>query len=157
MERDGFYYSDGAPSTPGGLAGQAEMAADTVSLVEKSKTALGRGMGPGGLAKNAVTPQPDPAVVPVRKNLNETAFFFPHLISSKAGEVKLRFTMPEALTEWKLMAFAHDTKTRSGFIDGKAVTSLDLMVRPNAPRFLREGDALEFTTRVINTGETERV
>ena len=62
-----------------------------------------------------------------------------------------------ALTEWKLMAFAHDTKTRSGFIDGKAVTSLDLMVRPNAPRFLREGDALEFTTRVINTGETERV
>ena len=115
MERDGFYYSDGAPSTPGGLAGQAEMAADTVSLVEKSKTALGRGMGAGGLAKNAVTPQPDPAVVPVRKNLNETAFFFPHLISSKAGEVKLSFTMPEALTEWKLMAFAHDTKTRSGF------------------------------------------
>ncbi|MDP7442590.1 MAG: alpha-2-macroglobulin family protein, partial [Verrucomicrobiota bacterium] len=157
MERNGLYYSDGAPGTPGGLAGQAEMAADTVSLVEKSKTALGLGMGAGGLAKNAVTPQSDPAVVPVRKNLNETAFFFPHLVSSEAGEVKLSFTMPEALTEWKLMAFAHDTKTRSGFIDGKAVTSLDLMVRPNPPRFLREGDALEFTTRVINTGETARV
>ena len=64
--------------------------------------------------------------------------------------------MPEALTEWKLMAFMHDKKVRSGFIDGKTVTSLDLMVRPNPPRFLREGDVLEFTTRVLNTGETAR-
>ena len=92
----------------------------------------------------------------VRKNLNETAFFFPHAVSNENGEVELTFTMPEALTEWKLMAFVHDKQVRSGFIDGKTVTSLDLMVRPNPPRFLREGDVLEFTTRVLNTGETAR-
>jgi uncharacterized protein YfaS (alpha-2-macroglobulin family) len=94
--------------------------------------------------------------VSVRKNLNETAFFFPHVVSNENGEVELKFTMPEALTEWKLMAFVHDEQVRSGFIDGKTVTSLDLMVRPNPPRFLREGDVLEFTTRVLNTGETAR-
>ena len=77
------------------------------------------------------------AQVSVRKNLNETAFFFPHAVSNKNGEVELTFTMPEALTEWKLMAFMHDKQVRSGFIDGKTVTSLDLMVRPNPPRFLR--------------------
>ena len=130
------------------------------------------GMAPQGLAGSSTAyfagedkqnqfgepvPQPEPAAVSIRKNLNETAFFFPHVVSNKAGEVKLSFTMPEALTEWRLMAFAHDTKTRSGYLAGKAVTSLDLMVRPNPPRFLREGDALEFTTRVINTGETARV
>ena len=130
------------------------------------------GMAPQGLAGSSTAyfagedkqnqfgepvPQPEPAAVSIRKNLNETAFFFPHVVSNKAGEVKLSFTMPEALTEWRLMAFAHDAKTRSGYLDGKAVTSLDLMVRPNPPRFLREGDALEFTTRVINTGETARV
>ena len=70
--------------------------------------------------------------------------------------MNLTFTMPEALTEWKLMAFAHDAETRSGFIDGKTITSLDLMVRPNPPRFLREGDVLEFTTRVLNSGKTDR-
>ena len=96
------------------------------------------------------------AQVSVRKNLNETAFFFPHAVSNENGEVELTFTMPEALTEWKLMAFVHDKQVRSGFIDGKTVTSLDLMVRPNPPRFLREGDVLEFTTRVLNTGETAR-
>ena len=90
----------------------------------------------------------------VRKNLNETAFFFPARGLHENGEVELTFTMPEALTEWKLMAFVHDKQVRSGFIDGKTVTSLDLMVRPNPPRFLREGDVLEFTTRVLNTGET---
>ena len=128
------------------------------------KLGLAAGMAPQGLAGEdkqnqfgESVPQPKPAAVSIRKNLNETAFFFPHAVSNKAGEVKLSFTMPEALTEWKLMAFAHDAKTRSGYLDGKAVTSLDLMVRPNAPRFLREGDALEFTTRVINTGETARV
>ena len=128
------------------------------------KLGLAAGMAPQGLAGEdkqnqfgESVPQPKPAAVSIRKNLNETAFFFPHAVSNKAGEVKLSFTMPEALTEWRLMAFAHDAKTRSGYLDGKAVTSLDLMVRPNPPRFLREGDALEFTTRVINTGETARV
>ena len=96
------------------------------------------------------------AKVFVRKNLNETAFFFPHVVSNENGEVELTFIMPEALTEWKLMAFVHDKQVRSGFIDGKTVTSLDLMVRPNPPRFLREGDVLEFTTRVLNTGKTTR-
>ncbi|MDE2657799.1 MAG: MG2 domain-containing protein, partial [Verrucomicrobiota bacterium] len=152
MERSNLFYS-----APGSPTAEADMA-----TVERQRDASIGGVGGAGeLAQEGKydvgTLKPDPAVVPIRKNLNETAFFFPHLISSEAGEVKLSFTMPEALTEWKLMAFAHDAKTRSGFIDGKAVTSLDLMVRPNAPRFLREGDALEFTTRVINTGETARV
>ena len=110
------------------------------------------GIGSGNLT-NRVSNETQ---VSVRKNLNETAFFFPHVISNQKGEVELTFTMPEALTEWKLMAFVHDKQVRSGFIDGKTVTSLDLMVRPNPPRFLREGDILEFTTRVLNTGENSR-
>ena len=133
---------------------------------------LSAGMAPQGLAESSTayfagedklgrlggpSPPAESAPVAIRKNLNETAFFFSHVVSNKAGEVKLSFTMPEALTEWRLMAFAHDAKTRSGYLDGRTVTSLDLMVRPNPPRFLREGDALEFTTRVINTGETARV
>jgi len=95
-------------------------------------------------------PKPDLSQVAARKNLDETAFFFPHLISAKNGQVKLEFTMPEALTKWKFLGFAHDAKLRAGYLTGSTVTAKDLMVQPNPPRFLREGDVLHFTVKVTN-------
>ncbi len=92
--------------------------------------------------------------VSARTNLNETAFFFPHLISGKDGTVRMEFTMPEALTEWKFLGFAHDQNLRSGFLTSTTVTSKDLMVTPNAPRFVREGDVIEFTVKVSNQSPT---
>ena len=102
-----------------------------------------------GLAQQS-TQGPDLSKVAARKNLNETAFFFPHLISNKDGEVELQFSMPEALTEWKFMAFAHDQQLRGGFLTDTVVTAKELMIQPNPPRFVREGDELEFTVKVSN-------
>ncbi|MFO0902527.1 MAG: alpha-2-macroglobulin family protein [Pirellulales bacterium] len=93
---------------------------------------------------------PDLGKVAPRKNLQETAFFFPHLISNKQGEVRIEFTIPEALTEWKFLGFAHDADLRSGYLTDKVVTAKDLMIQPNPPRFVREGDELEFTVKVSN-------
>jgi len=110
--------------------------------------------GRGGMemkdAASAATPPIDLSKVSARQNLNETAFFFPHLTVSKEGQVTLTFTMPEALTEWKFLGFAHDTQLRSGALTDTVVTSKDLMVEPLAPRFVREGDILEFTVKVTN-------
>ncbi|MBM4092145.1 MAG: hypothetical protein FJ276_22350, partial [Planctomycetes bacterium] len=114
------------------------------------------GMGGGvGLAKEASTGLPGPRpvdldIVSARKNLNETAFFFPHLVADAEGKVTIEFTMPEALTEWKFLGFAHDSQLRHGAIVDKAVTSKDLMVQPMPPRFVREGDVIEFTVKVTN-------
>jgi hypothetical protein len=115
----------------------------------------------GGVAdKNALgaqsggqPPKPDLSQVTARKNLNETAFFFPQLISDSNGIVRMTFTMPEALTKWRFLGFAHDHSVRSGFLDGHAVTSKELMVQPNPPRFLREGDTVEFTVKVSNQSD----
>ncbi len=96
---------------------------------------------------------PDLSAVAARKNLNETAFFFPHLLSDSNGTVRLQFTMPEALTEWRFLGFAHDRQLRAGLLEGKAVTAKDLMVQPNPPRFLREGDVIEFTVKVSNQSD----
>ncbi len=93
---------------------------------------------------------PDLSQITARRNLNETAFFFPHLVSDADGVVKMQFTMPEALTEWRFLGFAHDAKLRSGFLTAKAVTAKDLMVEPNPPRFVREGDVIEFAVKVSN-------
>ncbi|MDO8971240.1 MAG: carboxypeptidase-like regulatory domain-containing protein, partial [Saprospiraceae bacterium] len=86
--------------------------------------------------------------VAVRQNLNETAFFLPHLYTD--GTIKFEVTMPEALTKWRFMGFAHGKQLQNGFVSGTAVTQKALMVQPNAPRFLREGDTLLFSTKVIN-------
>ncbi|BCX50278.1 alpha-2-macroglobulin [Haloferula helveola] len=93
------------------------------------------------------------APVPVRTNLNETAFFFPDLVSGEDGKVRISFTMPEALTTWRFLGMAHDKDLRSGLLDGETVTAKDLMVQPNPPRFLREGDELEFTVKISNLSD----
>ncbi|WP_231615509.1 alpha-2-macroglobulin family protein [Novipirellula artificiosorum] len=92
--------------------------------------------------------------VSARKNLKETAFFYPHLIACDDGKVRMEFTMPEALTQWKFLGFAHDRKMRSGLLEGSTVTAKDLMVQPNPPRFVREGDLIEFTVKVVNQSAT---
>jgi uncharacterized protein YfaS (alpha-2-macroglobulin family) len=109
---------------------------------------------PGGAAPAAAGP--DLGQVTARKNLNETAFFFPHLLAADDGKVKLEFTMPEALTQWKFLGFAHDRDLRSGLLEDKVVTAKDIMVQPNPPRFLREGDELEFTVKVSNQSPTRQ-
>jgi hypothetical protein len=93
---------------------------------------------------------PDLEQVSARKNLDETAFFYPHLVSDPSGVVRIEFTIPEALTEWRFMGFAHDDQLRSGFLTDTTVTAKDLMIQPNPPRFVREGDIIEFTVKVSN-------
>ena len=99
---------------------------------------------------------PDVSQVTARKNLQETAFFFPALTSDADGKVRISFTMPEALTKWRFLGMAHDANFRSGMLEGETVTAKDLMVQPNPPRFMREGDVLEFTVKVTNQSESEQ-
>ncbi len=113
-------------------------------------------ISPGTVSAGEPSPGPDLNNVSARKNLNETAFFFPHLTSDADGTVRMEFTMPEALTKWKFLGFAHDKNLRSGFITDNVVTAKDLMVQPNPPRFLREGDVLEFTVKVSNQSATRQ-
>jgi len=116
----------------------------------------GAGLTASAIAAEPESPEstaPDLSQVSARKNLQETAAFFPQLISDSNGVIRITFTMPEALTTWRLMGLAHDRELRSGFIEATAVTSKDLMVQPNPPRFLREGDILEFSVKVSNQSD----
>lgn len=93
--------------------------------------------------------------VQVRKNFNETAFFFPDLQTDAAGDVSFSFTMPEALTNWRLLTLAHTRDLAFGFSEKTTVTQKQLMVQPNAPRFLREGDRIELSARIVNLSDSE--
>jgi hypothetical protein len=86
----------------------------------------------------------------VRTNLQETAFFFPDLHTDDQGDIILKFTSPEALTRWRLMAFAHTDDMRSGYHEAFVVTQKPLMIVPSPPRFVREGDSLVYRATVSN-------
>ncbi|NJB82080.1 alpha-2-macroglobulin family protein [Wenyingzhuangia aestuarii] len=88
--------------------------------------------------------------IKARTNFNETAFFFPQLKTDENGEVSFEFTMPEDLTKWKLQLLAHDKELNTGVKSLTTVTQKQLMVTPNAPRFLREGDEITFSTKIAN-------
>ncbi|MDR2907098.1 MAG: hypothetical protein LBU91_03810 [Bacteroidales bacterium] len=88
--------------------------------------------------------------VAARTNLNETAFFYPHLRSDANGEVKVSFTVPESLTRWRIQGLAHTQNLKIGQNEWSVVTQKDLMVYPNVPRFLRVGDDIEFQAKVVN-------
>ena len=89
--------------------------------------------------------------VQVRENLNETAFFYPALESDNNGNVAIRFTLPESVTTWKFMGLAHDKEMRNGLLVDEAVAQKTVMVQPNMPRFLREGDKATIVVKLFNT------
>lgn len=152
-----------APLIRGADGGAVVEVVASAAMVDKTETATavsfkvdGANVDGAGLAPKVkdASAGPDLSKVAARKTLNETAFFFPHLVSSSDGLVRMEFTMPEALTEWKFLGFAHDQQMRSGFLTGRTVSAKDLMVEPNPPRFLREGDTVEFTVKVSNQSST---
>jgi hypothetical protein len=95
------------------------------------------------------------ADVKIRKNFNETAFFFPDLHTDSNGDIEFSFTIPEALTKWKFQALTHTKDMSFGYSSKEIITQKQLMVQPNAPRFLREGDKMEFSSKIVNLTEKE--
>ncbi len=95
-------------------------------------------------------PSPTP-----RRNFNETAFFFPDLRTDADGNIEFSFTMPEALTRWKFQALAHTKDLAFGSTSKEIITQKDLMVQPNPTRFLRQGDKMSFSAKVVNLSDKE--
>ncbi len=96
------------------------------------------------------------AKVNARKNFNETAFFFPHLRTDRDGKVRFTFTTPESLTRWKLQVLAHTPDLLSASKTLQAITQKELMVTPNAPRFLRVDDEIIFSAKISNLTNREK-
>jgi hypothetical protein len=145
--RNNMKYNDRAmPAMEAGMAkgGQEDMTGQpvvsgTVTIEETAKAAESK-------------PKAQPAVpgYQVRRDFRETAFFYPALATDAEGNIVVRFTVPDALTRWKILGFAHTKQLDCGQVEKELVTRKDLMVFPNAPRFVRQGDSVVFSAKVVN-------
>jgi hypothetical protein len=84
----------------------------------------------------------------VRSDFRETAFFLPDQLTDRDGSIVLRFTMPDALTRWNFMGLAHTKDLQLVRFDRQTITQKPLMVVPNLPRFLRQGDRITITAKI---------
>lgn len=92
----------------------------------------------------------------LRENFAETAFFYPSLETDAKGDVRISFTLPEAVTTWKFLAFAHDRDMNYGLTEAEAVAQKVVMVQPNMPRFVRMGDQATVSARIMSTDDAAR-
>lgn len=123
----------------------AEAASDGFANAQALNEVVTVGYGPP--KKQPTKPAPQPVL---RKNFTETAFFFPQLQTDAEGRVLLKFTMPDALTRWKLLTFAHTKDLKTGLLTREIITQKELMVTLNPPRFLREQDTIQLSARINN-------
>jgi len=91
--------------------------------------------------------------VQLRENLSETAFFYPDMTTDADGNVSIKFRLPESVTTWKFLGYAHDKDMNYGFINGEAVARKTVMVQPNMPRFVRVTDKAQIAARLFNSSE----
>ncbi|MCL2246050.1 MAG: MG2 domain-containing protein [Lentimicrobiaceae bacterium] len=118
-----------------------DFAMDELAVENSHKGVLGSGQAP----------------VQIRQNFAETAFFYPTLTTNEAGEVFLKFTMPESLTRWNFMGLAHTKDLKIGTINEEIVTQKELMVMPNLPRFFRENDKMTISAKINNVSPNNMV
>ncbi|KAA6322904.1 hypothetical protein EZS27_027603, partial [termite gut metagenome] len=114
---------------------------EEVSMNRKSAEAL-----PAGDMQTEASDAP----AEVRTHFAETAFFYPQLRTNENGEIVFSFTVPESLTRWNFHGYAHTKGMLTGTVDGETVTSKDLMLTPNLPRFVRTGDKTSVAAAVTN-------
>lgn len=130
--------AEAAPPAP---AGNREMAQDESAAYNAE-------------AQTETPPPPGPSVQ-IRKNLEETAFFFPQLSTDPDGNIEISFTTPESLTQWKWMILAHTKNLAFAYDEKTMITQKQLMVQPNLPRFFREGDIIDLAARIANMTSRE--
>ncbi len=86
------------------------------------------------------------------------AFWKPALTSDKNGNIDIVFTVPNANTTWQFKAFGWTKELDAAYYAAQALANKPVMVQPNLPRFLRQGDTATLLATVFNNSdETETV
>lgn len=148
-----FVELAGAPMATSKQMASNDMIADEAVLQE---IAVGTQTNRATDEEVATGEEYEPATdVYIREDLCHTAFFMPSLRTDKEGNVDITFTAPDLLTEWHFQNLAFTEDLRVGRLTKSVITRKELMVQPNVPRFLRQGDSMAFTAKVSNVSDKE--
>lgn len=103
------------------------------------------GGGAGGTAGAGEEVQPT-----VRSNFADLALWAGALTTAKDGTAEVKLDMPENLTTWKIKTWGMGHGTKVGAGETEVITSKDLLIRMQAPRFFVEKDEVTLSANVHN-------
>lgn len=115
------------------------------------------GVGAEGLDLSGGTGAAPAWVEPtVRRNFADTALWVGRIDTDATGKAVVELDMPENLTTWKVKVWGMGAGTRVGAGEVEVVTSKDLLIRLQAPRFFVERDEVVLSAIVHNYLTTEK-
>ena len=86
----------------------------------------------------------------VRKDFADTAYWGATLHTNEEGIAETKFKFPENLTTWKLRAWGLGHGTKVGEVSKEVITTKNLIIRMQAPRFFVEKDEVVLSANVHN-------
>ncbi len=92
---------------------------------------------------------------PRRDNV-DTALWAPMLKTDAAGRARVTFTMPDALTRWRITGRAMDAQGRVGQRTGYVRSDKAFYAKWTAPGWMRAGDAPRTSVAIFNQGGTKQ-
>jgi len=138
----GMAKAAAAPALMRGEMAKAEMAAELSQvLVPKS--------APASMGAMAAPAAGDSGLL-IRTNFADTAFWAAALTTAPDGTAEVEFPLPESLTTWKVKTWTMGLGTKVGQAESEIVTTKDLLVRLQAPRFFVEKDEVVLSANVHN-------
>lgn len=92
----------------------------------------------------------------VRSNFADTAHWVASVTSDEDGIVEVKFTVPDNLTTWQIKAWTLGDGTTVGSGTSEIISSKDLIIRPQTPRFFTESDLITLSAVVHNYLDSEK-
>jgi hypothetical protein len=89
-----------------------------------------------------------PAVL--RTSFHDTAFWTGSAVPDSTGQVEIHFRIPDNLTTWRIRASTMGVGTRVGAATSSVISTKQLLLRPQLPRFLTQNDQLTVSAVVHN-------
>jgi hypothetical protein len=158
LEREGKGVA--VRGAPGGRA----VLAKTAELAPAADEAGGRGAiryKNGGGARPAAPPAKQPSEpklveAAVRTKFADTALWVGQVTTGANGTAEIDVTMPENLSTWMTRVWAMGHGTRVGQGTAEVITTKDLIVRLQAPRFFVQKDEVVISANVHNYLKTAK-
>lgn len=140
-----------AEGAPAPSANTAMESGDEMALYDSEDADGGDGPGQGAGGQGSGSGD-----ITVRSDFRETALWLPTLTTGADGKATGTFTLPDSTTSWQISAFGNDQGDRFGqFRERGAQTELPLILRPQMPRFLVDGDLARVSALLTNTTEQD--
>lgn len=99
----------------------------------------------------------DAPEVKLRSGFSAQALWMPEINVDADGSAVISFTLPEDNTTWAFHALGWNRELQTATLDRDFVASKPLMVQPNLPRFVRNGDIVTVLATVYNNTDSATV